>query len=249
MPPAGAMPSLAACCYSLFAACHALLALVQWHHGGDVGSAIVVAIAIALVWDNGLIALGRTLFPRAADPNSRDCARLIAFSQPRFFGHAFLTPLLAVQASRLGSRAGIDWLKQGSVTSSIVLLIAGCLSFLGTLHHLRHPSLVFKRPHALEPKGSWMRSIVSATLAETSPTTLAWMIGPAVLVCLWTFCVGASMAKLHIAAGHWLWVSAVVELLSNAGPPWVMALTGNAGEVVLLGGFVAAESVLLSEGK
>ena len=35
--------------------------------------------------------------------------------------------------------------------------------------------------------------------------------------------------------------AAVVELLSNAGPPWTMAITGNAGEVILVAGFVAAD--------
>ena len=49
-------------------------------------------------------------------------------------------------------------------------------------------------------------------------------------------------------AGRWLWVCALVELLSNAGPPWVTALSGNAGEVVLLAGFVAAERELTSQG-
>ena len=94
--------------------------------------------------------------------------------------------------------------------------------------------------------GTWLGtpiSIVSATLADKSPRTLAWMIGPAVLVCAWTGAVGASMARMPGAdvAGRYLWLCAVVELLSNAGPPWVMALTGNAGEVALLAGFVLAE--------
>ena len=89
-----------------------------------------------------------------------------------------------------------------------------------------------------------MRSIVTATLADKSPKTLAWMILPAVLVCLWTLVVGASMARTGETAGRWLWACALVELLSNAGPPWVMALSGNAGEVVLLAGFIAAEREL-----
>jgi hypothetical protein len=100
---------------------------------------------------------------------------------------------------------------------------------------------------------------------DKSPATLAWMILPAVLVCLWTCVVGASMARMYYelrsadlgfnslagpmgdVAGRWLWVCALVELLSNAGPPWVTALSGNAGEVVLLAGFVAAERELTSQ--
>ena len=255
-------------CFALYAVCHAFLAILQWWYGGfdSYGSVIVIAIAIALVWDNGLLALGSTLFPEAANSRSRDFAKLVALSQPRFFAHALLTPLLALQATRLGQRAGVTWLATGSTAERAVGLIACCLSIFGTMHHARHQSLVLKRPHPKEPKGSWMRSIVSATLAETPPITLAWMIGPAVLVCLWTMCVGISIARVYgelrelaaitthfhgplgDVAGRWLWVCALIELLSNAGPPWVMALTGNAGEVVLLAGFVAAERELTAQG-
>ena len=102
------------------------------------------------------------------------------------------------------------------------------------------------------------------------------MIGPAVLVCLFTLAVGVAMTHLSqpsslggvasgeplwwyrwqgdapasherlsvVRAGRWLWITAMIELLSNAAPPWVMQLSGNAGEVILLAGFVSAESLL-----
>lgn len=248
-------------CFALYACCHAVLCVLQIHGGFQtVGSLVVVAVAAALVWDNGLLALGSIVFPEAAKSQAA-FSRLAAWSQPRFYAHAFLTPLLALQTTRLGARAGIAWLQAGGAIPTIVCIVAVCLSVLGTMHHARSPSLVLREPHPKEPKSSWMRSIVSATLADKSPKTLMWMILPAVLVCLWTCVVGASMARMYGAqrdgtaggpagdvAGRWLWVCALVELLSNAGPPWVMALSGNAGEVVLLAGFVAAERELTSQG-
>lgn len=242
----------AALCFALFACCHVVIAIFQCLYGGfgSEGSVIVILIAAALVWDNGLLALGSTLFPnasssRSASDSSRSTfARLAAWSQPRFYAHAFLTPMLLEQTTRLGGRAGIEWLQLGSELNNTSYIAAIALAIMGTVHHAENPQLVLSRPDPREPRNSWMRSIVSATLADKSPTTLAWTIGPAILVCMWTIAVGACMGG---AAGNWLWVSAIVELLSNAGPPWVMALSGNAGEVVLLAGFVAAERELMFE--
>ena len=45
-------------------------------------------------------------------------------------------------------------------------------------------------------------------------------------------------------AGHLRWAAALVELASNAGPPWVSKISGAAGEVVLMAGFVAADLML-----
>ena len=254
-------------CFGVYACCHVVLCVLQCFYGGfqSVGSLVVIAVAAALVWDNCLLALGGMLFPDAAKAHAT-FSRLAAWSQPRFYAHAFLTPLLAVQTTRLGARAGVSWLQEGSMIPTMVFVAALCLSVLGTLHHARSPSLVLRESHPKEPRNSWMRSIVSATLADKSPATLAWMILPAVFVCLWTCVVGASMARMYCelrsadlgfkslagpmgdVAGRWLWVCALVELLSNAGPPWVTALSGNAGEVVLLAGFVAAERELTSQG-
>lgn len=237
------MPSAAACCFSVYAICHSILAAMQFHYGGihEPGSAIVFLIALALVFDNGIIALGRVLFPDAASPRSL----ILPLSQIRFYAHAVLTPLLAVQASSIGRRAGVPWLMGEGFW---IWLFFGLLAFFGTAHHARHAKLVLKQPHPKEPKGSWMRQIVQATLADSSPTTIAFMVGPAVLVCIFTMIVGVSMrsqeAKGAVAAGDCLWIAALIELLSNAGPPWVMQLTGNAGEVVLLGGFVAAARLI-----
>ena len=233
-------PSAAASCFSVYAVCHCILAAMQCYYG-DIkpGSAIVFLIALALVFDNGIIALGRVLFPDAASPRSL----LYPWSQIRFYAHATLTPLLAVQASSIGHRAGVPWLTSQESLQS-VWFISGLLSVLGTAHHARHPKLVLKQPHPKEPKGTWMRQIVQATLADSSPMTLALMIGPAVLVCIFTMVVGVAMTSQEAdgaaLAGKCLWVTALCELLSNAGPPWVMQLTGNAGEVVLLSGYVAA---------
>ena len=255
----------AARCFGIFAICHAALAALQCCYLESVGSMIVVLVAFALVWDNGILAFGRLLFPEALR-RSQDLSRLIRFSQPRFYAHALLTPLLAIQATNLGGRAGVGWLKPGTFAATGVAYLAVCLSIFGTLHHARYPTLMLRHPANEEPQSSWMRSIVCATLADTSRKTLVWMIGPAVLVCVWTVVVGATLehhyrelselaasfkffhGPLGDDAGRWLWICALVELLSNAGPPWVAAITGNLGEVVLLAGFVFAERELTLQG-
>ena len=113
--------SAAAVCFTVYACCHMILAWLQWTYGGihDTCSAITIFTAIALVYDNGLLALGRTI---VANPVKEHFAMLSALSQPRFFAHAFLTPLLALQATRLGERAGATWLAKGTTTHMVVSL-------------------------------------------------------------------------------------------------------------------------------
>ena len=244
--------------FLLYAGLHALLVLVQCRIVGvsSAGSLIVVLIAVALVWDNGLIGCGRRICNKDASSSSREFRRLAMLSQPRFIAHAVLTPFLAVSALELGERAGVSW-----VTTTSVWRVCSGLSLIGLVHHLLHPRLTLRHAHPKEPKGSWMRPVVSMTIASLADDaaattaaqkgiTLALMIGPAVLVCVFTLAIGASIVQLptatpaSLAAGRWLWICSLIELLSNAGPPWTMAITGNAGEVVLLAGFVAADWLL-----
>ena len=254
----------ASACFLTYALCHAVLAALSVAFGGHL---FVTLIALALVWDNAVLGLGRRFFPKAAiDEKSSDFQWLSTLSQPRFIAHALLTPFLAVPAVELGGRAGVAWLTP-RIAMNIHTFCHG-ISLLGVLHHFYEPRLVPRKPHPKEPKGSWMRQIVSVTLAtlqdkDISPTakslTLLLMIGPAVLVCLLTLAIGASIAAIGqqtanvtsvggaatlLLAGRCLWISAVLELLSNGGPPWTMAITGNAGEVILLAGFVAADWLL-----
>ena len=222
--------SAATTVFTVFAMCHVVLLALQLlllnDRGSSAGATIVAFIAGALVWDNGLIAWGGLTFPNAVVVSSPDYRWLATLSQPRFVAHALLTPLLAVQAAELGARTGIHWVRTA-------WLVFSPLSLVGLLHHLHDPQLTLKRPHPKEPKGSWMRQLTVftlGTLGEKKPPpsaqrlALALLIGPAVLVCLFTLFVGVSMARLDDGpsrtAGHWLWVCSLMELLSNGGPPW-----------------------------
>lgn len=171
------MHSAAATCFGFYAVCHAVLAIMQCYQSGlqQPGSIIVVGVALTLVWDNGMLATGHIFFPNApsgehSSDHAAELARLVALSQPRFYAHAFLTPILAIQAAVLGAAAGVPWLDKTAL--SYVWLIFGTLSALGTLHHVQHPDLVVKPPHPNEPPKSWMRAIVQCTLADKRPITL-----------------------------------------------------------------------------
>mmetsp|Transcript_127284 Transcript_127284/g.283823 ORF Transcript_127284/g.283823 Transcript_127284/m.283823 type:complete len:275 (+) Transcript_127284:53-877(+) len=239
----------AATCFLAYAVCHACIAdcqilLAIQAENVSPGTVFVVLIALALVWDNGLLVLGRRIYSK---PYRAEDYRMLAFlSQPRFICHALLTPFLAVQAAYLGSRGGVTWLTPAAIWA--VWIVCSLFSLAGTAHHYFDPHLTLRRPHPKEPKGSWMRSITSMTLASLSDEsaskgmTMALLIGPAVLVCIFTIVVGASMGgtAVSLRAGRWLWVTSVIELLSNAGPPWTMQITGNAGEVILLLGYLMA---------
>ena len=234
--------------FALYAACHASLALAHVLVNGRRLS-IVLAIAIALIYDNGLLSLGRTLFPDASS-SSAALRALCQASQPRFILHALLTPLLIMQTATLGARAGLRWLLPGTMACNAASVVSVALALVGTVHHLMDPELVLRQPSKNEPKDAIIRQIVSVTPARPNLLLLA---GPAVLVVLWTIVVGACVAYTAAvpgvrAAGHWLWATSVLELLSNAGPPWTMQLTGNAGEVVLVVGFVVAQWLIDQSG-
>merc|ERR1711972_1147790 len=71
------------------------------------------------------------------------------------------------------------------------------------------------------------------------------MILPTVLVCLWSAIVGVGMMfsfrENVIVAGRWLFVTAMIELFSNAAPSW----TGNLGEVIFLLGFIMSQDQII----
>ena len=135
----------AAHCFGIFAVCHAALAALQCCYLESMGSMIVVSVASALIWDNGVLAFGQLLFPKAMH-RPQDLYRLIRISQPRFFAHALLTPLLLIQATNLGGRAGVEWLMPGTFAANGVGCLAFCLSIFGTLHHARYPTLKLRDP-------------------------------------------------------------------------------------------------------
>lgn len=230
----------------------------------DWGKTLVAAIAVALVWDNAVVGLGESLTPHFRVCESKEEAyqselhRLQYLSFPRFLAHASLTPLLGITTAILGQEAmGEDIITPYMVNVAAVASVV--ISLLSVLHLLEHPELVLKRPHSKAPPTAWTNSLVVMTLRETQEEedlcrrrlAFVCMILPAVIVVIWTIIMGIFMIRHGdghhercVEAGQWLLVTAVIELFSNAGPPWTMAMTGNLGEVVFLLGFVRVSYLL-----
>lgn len=253
--------------FALFAACLVAVAAAQVAllagraSGWDaLGQALVAVIALGLAYDNFICAVGAKLFPtltaamlRGA-PESRFCRRaarelehLRRLNEPRFLMHAVLTPLLGLRTMQLARRAGLERFPAAGDAGSLAAVAAAAA--VGLAHHMRVPRIALQHPHPREPASSWMRGVLCCTRGDSSAGSLVIMICPAVCVCLATIAAGARIAAEHppgstARAGHLLCSAALVELASNAGPPWVSKITGAAGEVVLMAGFVAADLML-----
>mmetsp|Transcript_25619 Transcript_25619/g.52159 ORF Transcript_25619/g.52159 Transcript_25619/m.52159 type:complete len:268 (+) Transcript_25619:229-1032(+) len=237
--------------FLIFAACHVFLFVLNLILNGAstfIGTWLVSATAMGLVWDNAILGAGRWLCPRAeSDKTEREL--LSTLSQPRFILHAFLTPLLAVETAELGQRAGVSWIGNGTVITAFI--VSGVVSAYGTWHHFMHPALEIKKPVPKQPVDAWAGHVLSMTTAGgRDAATLGLKIGPAVCLVIWTLIVGVSMmgsTQPTVArAGSWLKWTSVLELLSNGGPPWTMMFSGNCGEIFFLLGFIVAEWSLLT---
>ena len=236
-----------------FATCHLglFIALLSLQFPSSAGYTVLIVVSAALFWDNAIIGSGSALFGDAAS-NPKTMRLLVLVSQPRFLFHAGCTPLLSITFQEIGTRSGVGWL-QGDLARRSTVGVAAAVAAASLVHHLLHPRLVLKQPHRNAPPSALCRDLTSMTIAELSEPEVPkgrkvaaalFMILPAVLTCIWAIVVGVACAcvgeQRAIQAGTAIWVTALLELLSNAGPPWTMVFTGNAGEVVLLGGCVAA---------
>ena len=253
--------ALFAACLVAVAAAQAALLLAGRAAGWDApGQALVAVIALGLAYDNLICAVGARLFPtltaamlRGA-PESRFCRHaacelehLRRLNEPRFLMHAVLTPLLGLRTMQLARRAGLERFPAAGDARSLAAVAAAAA--VGLAHHMRMPRIALQHPPPREPASSWMRGVLCCTRGDSSVGSLVIMIGPAVCVCLATIAAGARIAAEHppgstARAGHLMWAAALVELASNAGPPWVSKISGAAGEVVLMAGFVAADLML-----
>ena len=199
------------------------------------------------------------------DTTEHEVHALHTLSEPRFVLHALLTPLLAAEALLLGRRAGAPWLAAPDLPL-LAYASTGIIGILGLTHHLTvsRDKVSLLMPHTREPHWSWMRGLVACTCADSAtPATLVVMLGPAICTCVVAIGVGidavlrcqrrAEMAlgsdddvdtRVCIRAGHVLWITAALELLSNAGPPWTAKLTGAVGECILIAGVTYVASIL-----
>ncbi|MFF5898918.1 hypothetical protein ACFY8O_23760 [Streptomyces argenteolus] len=172
---------------------------------------VPVLVCAALVWDNGVIAVGDLL---GAGP------LLETLSVPRFAAHALLTPLLVLWSLSVADRAGLPWARRRGVRGAAVGLTA-LLVAAGVLHDVLGLTLRTER---------WADTLryVNDAASPVGPLP-AIVTGLVVLltgIALWR---STGFARLAVAAAVMVAVSGAAATV----PP-----LGNAAEVVLNAGLL-----------
>lgn len=165
----------------------------------------------ALVWDNGVIALGAAI---------GEGTLLEALNTPRFVLHALLTPLLVVWALTAAERAGVR-----AASRPPLRIAAGVLTLLlivaGTAHDIVGLSLSPEEWHGV------------LRYANDAPSP----VGPLPAIVTGLVVLGAGIAVWRRTGFAPLAVTAAVMVVVSGAAAGIPVL-GNAGEVVLATGFL-----------
>ncbi|AGJ58504.1 hypothetical protein F750_6077 [Streptomyces sp. PAMC 26508] len=168
--------------------------------------AVPTLVCAALVWDNGVIALGSSV---GAGP------LLESLSVPRFVAHALLTPLLVLWSLSAAEHAGLHRAKgrgaRGAAVGLTVLLVAA-----GVLHDILGLTLRAER---------WADTLRYVNDAA-SPT------GPLPAIVTGLVVLSAGIVVWRSTGFVWLAVTAAV-MVTVSGAAVQVPVLGNAGEVVL----------------
>ncbi|KAK9840966.1 hypothetical protein WJX81_003023 [Elliptochloris bilobata] len=190
----------------------------------EAGAVIVAALAAALVYENALLASGRFL---GAGP------LLKALSSYRYLAHAF-APMLALVAAEQAGRAGVTWADSPFFLGPVLAVLVGVVSLSAVQAHF-----------ALETKPIWEVGVLRYGYKNPGIGQVLPVIGSSVLM------LALGVAAARTDAGIWpLLVGPALSFGLSAVPPSKapMFLTGNLGEVLLLGSLVASEGILRSQG-
>ncbi|MFE9722781.1 hypothetical protein ACFYQ5_04040 [Streptomyces sp. NPDC005794] len=183
----------------------------HWRASPGLLAAVPTLVCFALVWDNGVIAMGGLV---GAGP------LLQAMSVPRFVLHALLTPLLVLWSLSAADRAGLlrarRRLVRGAAAGLAVLLVAA-----GALHDILGLSLRAER---------WADTLRYVNDAA-SPT------GPLPAVITGLVVLAAGIVLWRHTGFPWLALTAAVMVVVSGAAAQVPVL-GNAGEVVLGAGLL-----------
>lgn len=176
----------------------------------------LLIVAFGLVYDNLLLAGGGALGHGPL---------LEQLSVPRFFMHAFGTPLLMLSALGLARRAGANWTR-----ASWVALLVGALTLamiaLGVQAELLDLQLEPKREGDLLSYGN---------ASTDGPPIPALVTAGVLLVAGWLTWRGG--------AGPWLLIGTIAQFIAGALGN-AIAVAGNLGELALLASLVATDHLL-----
>ncbi|MGW0788602.1 hypothetical protein ACWD04_10175 [Streptomyces sp. NPDC002911] len=195
--------------FAVFAAAQLYLAVSAGRHwcvAPGLLAAVPTLVCSALVWDNGVIAVG-TLTGAGS--------LLQTISVPRFALHALLTPFLVLWSLSAANHAGLRWARRrrvrGTAVGLTVLLVAA-----GVLHDIIGLSLRTER---------WAGTLRYVNDAA-SPT------GPLPAIITGLVVLSAGIVLWRCTGFAWLAITAAVMVAVSGAAAQIPAL-GNAGEVVL----------------
>ncbi|MGW0781854.1 hypothetical protein [Streptomyces sp. NPDC002913] len=193
-----------------------------WRAAPGLSAAVPTLVCAALVWDNGVIALGSSA---GAGP------LLETLSVPRFVAHALLTPLLVLWSLSAVTHAGLPWARRKGVRVAAVGLTV-LLVAAGVLHDIIGLTLRTER---------W-----ADTLRYTNDA--ASPVGPLPAIITGLVVLFAGIVLWRSTGFAWLAVTAGVMVVVSGAAAQVPPL-GNAAEVVLNVGLLLTVRALLSQGR
>ncbi|WKA55157.1 hypothetical protein [Planococcus shixiaomingii] len=196
--------------YFFFAAAYlALLVWGMWRQKTWNAMSVVFLVVLGLIYDNSIIALGKFIGEGALLEN---------LSVPRFWIHAFLTPLLVIFSWRALSRAGVNWAKQKAVIVGAVLYT---LALIGI-------EFIFETVN-LNLASTREYGVLRYVSVETAT-------GPPIMVLMLTVALMFSGAVLwKKAAWKWMLIGSAVMVIGSAIPlPLDSSAATNAFELFLL---------------
>lgn len=169
-------------------------------------SLLVALVAFGLVYDNGIVAIGRLI---------GEGTLLESLNLPRFWIHALITPLLIIAAVGLARRLGAPWAQRRWVHGAFCSL-ATALILYGLLFELVGLELTTGR------EGDALRY---SAIESTPPI-------PSIAAIVVLIVVGATLAR---RGGAWMGAGAAI-MFAAAAVPSLPLLVANLGEVALIVG-------------
>lgn len=196
-----------------------LWGICLWQNGRKATLFLILVPILGLIYDNGVIALGR--FMGEGD-------LLQTLNQGRFLLHALVTPILVAASVVLADRAGMAWAKKrlshGLFGLFTVALIAYGLQ--------EFPHYLF----TAEWFGNTLRYVDTAVSGPPIPSIMTIMVIMIFGIFIW-----------RNGRWPWLFVGAMIMFIGSAIPPSLVGpIVGSGVEVVLLASLLATEEWLQS---
>lgn len=183
---------------------------------GHAATVPLLIVTFGLVYDNALLAAGSMM--GLGDT-------LQQLSVPRYFMHAFGTPLLMLSALGLTIRSDVEWARTPVVMAAVAVLTLGMIA-VGV-----EADLV-----SLELEAKNLSGVVSYGNAASAGPPLAPMVTIVILI-------AAGIIIWRRGGGIWLLLGSLVQFAAAAvGDAIVVA--GNFGELALLAGLVVTDHKL-----